>query len=102
MTRGAACANDLRQWSDPDIRAPSGSHHERRIRGFGRIMTQASDDHGLIGLSPAEARLGRAFGRSQAIAIACIVVLALLGWLSLALMIAGIAGSGQLGALASR
>jgi predicted metal-binding membrane protein len=62
-------------------------------------MAQAGNYHGLTSLAPAGARLGHAFARSKVIAVACIVVLALVGWLYLALMIVRMAENGRLGAL---
>src|SRR3984893_19397851 len=60
-------------------------------------MAQASDEH--VSLSPVAARLGHAFARSKALAVACIVVIAVVGWIYLALIIARMADSGQVGAL---
>jgi predicted metal-binding membrane protein len=55
-------------------------------------------DHSLDHLPPAAARLGAAFARPKALAIACVIALAALGWLYLALVIAGMGGpAGALG-----
>lgn len=54
-------------------------------------------DHQLAHLPPAAARLGAAFARPKVLAIACVVALAALGWLYLALQIADMGG--ELGAL---
>ena len=50
-------------------------------------------DHDLSHLPPATARLGAAFARPKLLAIACIVVLAVLGWLYLALLVANMGGA---------
>jgi predicted metal-binding membrane protein len=54
-------------------------------------MSQAAD-HSLEHLPPAAARLGAAFARPKLLAVACVVALATLGWLYLALLIAGMGG----------
>jgi len=46
-------------------------------------------DNGLEHLPPAAARLGAAFARPKVLAIACVIALATLGWLYLALLITG-------------
>ena len=51
-------------------------------------MTEAADRE-LSHLPPAAARLGAAFARPKRLAVICVVILAGLGWLYLALMIAG-------------
>ena len=50
-------------------------------------------DHDLSHLPPAAARLGAAFARPKVLAIACVVALAALGWLYLALLIAHMGGA---------
>ena len=62
-------------------------------------MALAGDDCDLTHLSPAAARLGRVFGRPRTIAVVCVVVLVMVGWLFLALTIAGALGRGQAGTL---
>ena len=60
-------------------------------------MNQVAD-HSLDHLSPAAARLGGLFARPRLLAVACVVALAVLGWLYLALLIAGMGGpAGALG-----
>jgi predicted metal-binding membrane protein len=55
-------------------------------------------DHSLDHLSPAAARLGAAFARPKLLAAACVIALAALGWLYLALLIVGMGGpAGALG-----
>jgi predicted metal-binding membrane protein len=54
-------------------------------------MSDAAD-RDLIHLSPAASRLGAVFARPKAVAIACIVLLAGLGWAYLALLTAGTSG----------
>jgi predicted metal-binding membrane protein len=49
-------------------------------------------DHNLRHLSPTEARLGAAVARPKLLAIICVILLAALGWLYLALMIASMGG----------
>ena len=49
-------------------------------------------DHQLSHLPPAAARLGAAFARAEVLAVACVVLLAALGWLYLALLIANMGG----------
>src|SRR5665647_2189933 len=51
-------------------------------------MNEAAD-HELPHLSPAANRLGAVFARPKLLAVVCVVVLAGLGWLYLALLIAG-------------
>ena len=51
-------------------------------------MSQAAH-HSLSHLSPAASRLGAAFARPKAIAVICVVSLATLGWLTLALLTSG-------------
>src|ERR1035437_9749848 len=51
-------------------------------------MNEAAD-HELPHLSPAASRLGAAFARPKVLAVVCVVVLAGLGWLYLALLVAG-------------
>lgn len=51
-------------------------------------MNEAAD-HELNHLSPAASRLGAAFARPKVLAVVCVLVLAGLGWLYLALTIAG-------------
>jgi predicted metal-binding membrane protein len=62
-------------------------------------MAQASDDRTLSHLPPAAARVGHALARPKFVAVACLVVLVALGWLYLALMVAGMVGMGEAGAL---
>jgi predicted metal-binding membrane protein len=62
-------------------------------------MADATDEHKLTSLSPAAARLGHGLGRPVVMAVACLVVLAALGWLTLAVMVAGWAARGNAGAL---
>src|SRR5665647_765645 len=54
-------------------------------------MNEAAD-HELPHLSPAANRLGAVFARPKLLAVVCVVVLAGLGWLYLALLIAGMGG----------
>jgi predicted metal-binding membrane protein len=54
-------------------------------------------EHDFSHLPPAAGRLGTTFARPKMVAIACVVVLAALGWLYLALLIASMGG--ELGAL---
>ena len=49
-------------------------------------------DHQLSHLPPAAARLGAAFARPKVLAVACVVLLAALGWLYLALLVANMGG----------
>jgi predicted metal-binding membrane protein len=56
-----------------------------------RPMSEASDPR-LTHLSPAASRLGAAFARPKVLAVVCVVVLAGLGWLYLALLVAGMGG----------
>jgi predicted metal-binding membrane protein len=51
-------------------------------------MSEAADPR-LTHLSPAASRLGAAFARPKVLAVVCVVVLAGLGWLYLALLVAG-------------
>jgi len=51
-------------------------------------MTEAADRE-LTHLSPAASRLGAVFARPKRLAVICVVALAGLGWLTLAIMIAG-------------
>src|SRR6266567_838833 len=62
-------------------------------------MTGGSDQRALTSLAPAAARLGRAMGRPVPIAVACLVALAGLGWIFLALMVAAWAARGNAAAL---
>src|ERR1700712_375126 len=48
--------------------------------------------HKLDHLSPAASRLGAVFARPKVVAIACVVLLAGLGWAYLALLAAGVNG----------
>ncbi len=50
-------------------------------------------DHDLRHLPPSTARLGATLARPKLLAIACVVVLAALGWLYLALMVAKMGGT---------
>src|SRR5450759_4176167 len=54
-------------------------------------MSEAADPR-LNHLSPAVSRLGAAFARPKVLAVVCVVLLAGLGWLYLALLIAGMGG----------
>jgi predicted metal-binding membrane protein len=81
-------------------------HHHTRIaaRELGLIrlidhMVDGSDPHLLTQLPPAAARLGRAMGRPQPIAIACLAALAGLGWAYLMLMVADWVARGDAAAL---
>jgi predicted metal-binding membrane protein len=62
-------------------------------------MSRSSDEQALDGLPPAAARLGHALGRPVPIAVACLVALTALGWIYLAMMVAGWAARGEAGAL---
>jgi predicted metal-binding membrane protein len=62
-------------------------------------MSRSGDQPALDKLPPAAARLGRALGRPVPIAVACLVALTALGWLYLAMMVAGWAARGDAGAL---
>jgi predicted metal-binding membrane protein len=64
-----------------------------------RTAMSRSDEHALDSLPPAAARVGQALGRPVPIAIACLVVLAGLGWIWLVIMVAGWAARGEAGAL---
>jgi predicted metal-binding membrane protein len=64
-------------------------------------MVGTTDEHTLSKLSPAAARLGHALGRPVPIAIACLVLLAGLGWITLAAMVADWAARGNAAALGS-
>ncbi len=57
-------------------------------------MSEAAG-HELTHLSPAASRLGAAFARPKVLAVACVIALAGLGWLYLALLIAGMGGPGS-------
>jgi predicted metal-binding membrane protein len=62
-------------------------------------MVDTIDERILTRLSPAAARLGHALGRPVPIAVTCLIVLAGLGWLYLALMVADWAARGEAAAL---
>ncbi len=62
-------------------------------------MSRSSDEHAFDRLPRGAARLGHALGRPVPIAIACVVVLAGLGWIWLVMMVAAWAGRGEAGAL---
>ena len=62
-------------------------------------MTGTTDHTRLTRLPPAAARLGHALARPVPIAIACLVLLAALGWLYLVVMVAAWAGRGNAAAL---
>ena len=62
-------------------------------------MANPGASHDLARLSPAAARLGHALSRPVAIAVVCLVVLASLGWLYLAILVAGWAARGHAAAL---
>jgi predicted metal-binding membrane protein len=62
-------------------------------------MAEHTNQDGLTRLPPAAAAIGRAMGRPVPIAIACVVVLAALGWLLLSLMVAAWAARGNAAAL---
>jgi predicted metal-binding membrane protein len=62
-------------------------------------MSRSSDEHALDGLPRAVARLGHALGRPVPIAVACLVVLAGLGWIWLVVMVAAWTARGEAGAL---
>ena len=54
-------------------------------------------EHDFSHLPPAAGRLGAAFARPKLVAAACVISLAALGWLYLALMVAGMGDFGALG-----
>ncbi len=58
-------------------------------------MPDDTDDRVLMELPPGGAAIGRAMGRPMPIAIACVVVLAALGWVVLTLMVAAWAARGN-------
>ena len=58
-----------------------------------------ADEHRLTSLPPFAARLGHAMGRPVPLALACLIALASLGWIYLALMTAEWAARGNAGAL---
>ena len=62
-------------------------------------MSGTSDQHRLTQLPPAAARLGDFLARPVPMAVACLVLLAGLGWLYLVLMVADWAGRGNAAAL---
>jgi predicted metal-binding membrane protein len=62
-------------------------------------MSRSGEGSTLDALPPAAARLGHALGRPVPIAIACVVALATLGWIWLAVMVAAWAARGEAGAL---
>ncbi len=62
-------------------------------------MSRSSEDEALDRLPAAAARLGHALSRPVPIAGACLVALTALGWVYLALMVAGWAARGEAGAL---
>ena len=62
-------------------------------------MSGTTDDRNLTGLPSAAARLGRVLARPVPIAVACLVLLAALGWLYLVVMVAGWAERGHAAAL---
>jgi predicted metal-binding membrane protein len=62
-------------------------------------MAEPTNQDGLTRLPPAAAAIGRVMGRPVPIAIACVVVLAALGWLLLSLMVAAWAARGNAAAL---
>jgi predicted metal-binding membrane protein len=55
-------------------------------------MSETADEHKLTGLPPGAARLGEVLARPVPIALACLVLLAGIGWLYLVLMVAAWAG----------
>jgi predicted metal-binding membrane protein len=57
-------------------------------------MSEAAG-HELTHLSPAASRLGAAFARPKVLAVSCVIALAGLGWLYLALLIARMGGPGS-------
>jgi len=61
--------------------------------------TNTANERPLTHLAPAESRLGAALARPKRLAIACIVALAGLGWIYLALMTAGMLGHAPAGRL---
>jgi predicted metal-binding membrane protein len=63
---------------------------------YGRPMSKVAD-HDFSHLRPAAGRLGAAFARPKLVAVGCVVALAALGWLYLALLLAHMGGA--LGAL---
>jgi predicted metal-binding membrane protein len=63
---------------------------------YGRPMSKVAD-HDFSHLRPAAGRLGAAFARPKLVAVGCVVALAALGWLYLALLLAHMGG--ELGAL---
>jgi len=62
-------------------------------------VSETTPDRPLPHLTAQEARLGAAFGRPRLIAMLCVVGLALVGWLYLALMVAGMVGRGEAASL---
>jgi predicted metal-binding membrane protein len=62
-------------------------------------MSRSTDERTLSALAPAAARLGHALGRPVPLAVACLVALAGLGWIWLAVMVAGWVARGNAGAL---
>ncbi len=62
-------------------------------------MSRSTDEQALDKLPPAAARLGHALGRPVPVAVACLVALTALGWLYLAMMVAGWATRSEAGAL---
>lgn len=58
-------------------------------------MTEAT--HGLPHLPPGAARLGSVFARPKAVAIGCVLLLVVLGWIFLGLAVAGMAERGFAG-----
>jgi len=58
---------------------------------YGSGMTKAAE-HDFSHLPPAAGRLGATFARPKLVAVACVVVLAALGWLYLALLVANMGG----------
>ena len=56
------------------------------------VMSEAAG-HDFNNLPPAAAGLGHVFARPKLVAVLCVIVLAALGWLYLALMLAGMGGS---------
>jgi len=60
---------------------------------YAKAVMSETAGHDLNNLRPGAARLGHVFARPKLVAVLCVVVLAALGWVYLALMLAGMGGS---------
>jgi predicted metal-binding membrane protein len=76
----------------PVANPDQGREHAFRDHALESIHAMSAADRELTHLSPAASRLGAAFARPKVLAAICVVALAGLGWLYLALLIAGMAG----------